>query len=136
GTPLINWLMYAAAGLLSGAADSCRQSIVLAEQSGHRTAIADVSTRQLVWEWPPDRSNLPPAHVQWFHNPSDAKVVYGGKYLLTCASGGGVALVRMADRQAVFYAYAGGNTHSIELLPDGNIVAASSTGNYLTLFSV
>lgn len=116
--------------------EDCKQCIVLSEQSQHRVAIADVATQQIIWEWQPARSNVKPEHVKWFNSPSDAKIVYDGKYVLTCASGGGVALVRIADRKTVFYAYAGGNTHSAELLPDGNIVAASSTGNYLTLFRV
>lgn len=131
---MINWLIYAAATLLP--ADSSAQRIILAEQSQHRIAIADVSTQQIVWEWKPALSNVKPEHVKWFNSPSEAKVVYGGKYVLTCASGGGVALVRIADKKTVFYAYAGGNTHSAELLPDGNIVTASSTDNYLMLFSV
>ncbi len=133
---IINWLISAAATLLPGPVDSCRQCVVLAEQSQHRIAIADIPSRQLIWEWKPALSNVKPEHVKWFSNPSDAKIVYDGKYVLTCASGGGVALVRIADKKTVFYAYAGGNTHSAELLPDGNIVAASSTGNYLTIFSV
>jgi len=131
---MINWLIYAAASLLP--ADTSAQRIILAEQSQHRIAIADVSTQQIVWEWKPALSNVKQEHVKWFNNPSEAKVVYGGKYVLTCASGGGVALVRIADKKTVFYAYAGGNTHSAELLPDGNIVTASSTDNYLMLFSV
>jgi len=131
---IINWLIYAAATLLP--ADTSAQRIILAEQSQHRIAIADVSTQQIVWEWKPALSNVKREHVKWFSNPSEAKVVYGGKYVLTCASGGGVALVRIADKKTVFYAYAGGNTHSAELLPDGNIVTASSTDNYLMLFSV
>lgn len=111
-------------------------SIVLAEQSEHRVAIADVNTKQITWDWKPATSNVKPEHVKWFSNISDAKVVYNGKYVLTVASGGGVALIRIADKKTVFYAYAGGNTHSAELLPDGNIVAASSTGNFLTVFKV
>jgi len=116
--------------------DKCKQCMVLAEQSQHRIAIADVKKQQIIWEWQPGQSNVKPEHVKWFSNPSDVKVVYDGKYILTCASGGGVALIRIADKKTVFYAYAGGNTHSIELLPDGNIVSASSTNNHLTLFKV
>lgn len=114
----------------------CKQCIVLAEQLFNRAAIADVNTKQIIWEWRPEQSNVKPAHLKWFTNTSDVKPVYNGQYLLLTASGGGVALVRIADKKTVFYAYAGGNTHSAELLPDGNIVSASSTGNYLTLFKV
>ncbi|NLR58613.1 hypothetical protein HGH93_10905 [Chitinophaga polysaccharea] len=113
---------------------SCRKCIVVAEQSQHRIVIVNVTTGAMIWEWKPELSNIQPAHVKWFSNPSDAKVVYNNQYILTNASGGGVALIRIADRKTVFYAYAGGNTHSVELLPDGNIVSASSTGNYLMLF--
>lgn len=109
-------------------------SIILSEQSAHRVAIADIHTKKITWEWKPAISNVKPEHAKWFSNISDAKVVYNGKYILTVASGGGVALIRIADKKTVFYAYAGGNTHSAELLPDGNIVAASSHGNCLTVF--
>lgn len=114
----------------------CKKCIVLAEQSQVRVAIADMPSKKIIWEWKPESSVKNPDHVKWFSNPSDAKVVYNGQYVLMSASGGGVALIRIADKKAVFYAYAGGNTHSAELLPDGNIVSASSTGNFLTLFTV
>lgn len=113
---------------------ACSKCIVLAEQSQHRIVIADVASGAVIWEWKPENSNVKPEHVKWFSNPSDAKAVYNNEYILTNASGGGVALIRIADKKTVFYAYAGGNTHSSELLPDGNIVTASSTGNYLMLF--
>lgn len=114
----------------------CKKCIVLAEQLHNRVAIADVASQQIFWEWKPEQSNIKTEHLAWFTNTSDVKPVYNGKYLLVTASGGGVALVRIADKKTVFYAYAGGNTHSAELLPDGNIVSASSTGNFMTVFKV
>lgn len=114
--------------------DHCVQCLMLAEQLMDRVAIADVKSNTIIWEWNPSKSNVRAEHVGWFKAMTEAKLVYNGKYLLVSASGGGVALVRIADKKTLFYAYAGGNTHSVELLPDGNIVSASSTGNFLTVF--
>lgn len=116
--------------------EDCEQCLILAEQSQTQVTIADVKGKNLIWSWKPEESNVKAEHLGWFSNISDAKLVYGGKYLIACASGGGVALIRVADRKTLFYAWAGGNTHSIEILPDGNLVSASSTGNYLTVFKV
>ncbi len=114
---------------------NCKQCIVLCEQSVHRIAILDLDKKAISWEWLPDKSAfIKTEHLDWFKNPSDAKPVYGGSAILMNASGGGVALIRIADKKVLFYAYAGGNTHSAELLPDGNIVSASSTGNFMTVF--
>ncbi|HVV06562.1 MAG TPA: DUF6528 family protein [Puia sp.] len=113
-----------------------QQRIVLAEQAEQRIAIADLSSHRIVWEWKPSVSNVDSLYWKWFSNPSDVKPVYGGSCLLMTASGGGVALIRIADKKTLFYAYPGGNPHSAELFPDGNLVVASSTGNYLTVYRV
>ena len=110
-------------------AGSVAGKLILADQSQNRVIIADVSTNTIAWEWKPS------TNTSWFVNMSDARPVCGNQYILATASAGGVALVRIADKKTVFTAYAGnGNTHSAELLPDGNIVAACSTGGYLILF--
>lgn len=137
-TFLLSSIFYAGATAQPHTAPSfanCKQCLVLCEQSVNRVAILDLPAKQIVWEWLPDQSPvIKPEHIAWFKNPSDAKVVYGGTAILTNASGGGVALIRIADKKVLFYAYAGGNPHSSELLPDGNIATASSTGNLLTVF--
>ena len=66
---------------------------------------------------------------------ADAKWVLGGTHLLAICSPY-IALIRIEDKTAVFYAKnGGGNPHSVELLPDGNIVSANSDGNSLKLFA-
>jgi hypothetical protein len=112
----------------------CKKCIIMADQSQNRVAIADINSNTIFWDWKPSSPAIKSDYIKWFDETSDAKLVYNGKYILTTASGGGVALIRIADKKVMFYAYAGGNTHSAELLPDGNIVTASSTGNYLTVF--
>ena len=114
--------------------DSSKRLIIMADQSANRVAIADVDSRSIVWEWVPTASNVRREDAKWFTNISDVKPVYDNKYVLTTASAGGVALIRIADKKTVFYAYGGnGNIHSAEVLPDGNIVIAASTGGYLML---
>lgn len=108
--------------------------IILAEQSVPQIAIVDTQTGETVWNWVPAEQIQKQEQVNWFNNPSDAKVVYSGEYVLMTASGGACALIRIRDKKTMFYAKAAHNPHSAEILPDGNIVCAASTGNSLTVF--
>ncbi|MBB5438187.1 hypothetical protein HDC92_001862 [Pedobacter sp. AK017] len=110
-------------------------NLIITDQSQNRIAKVDLKTQAIVWEWKA-ATGIPAKDVAWFSNISEGKLVYSGKYMLITASGGGVALVRISDKATVFYCYVGGNTHSAEILPDGNIVTASSTGKLLTLIHV
>ena len=118
------------------AIEDCKKCMILTDISQHRIVIANTESQSIIWQWDMKQSNIDKKYLKWFINYSDVKPVYDQKYLLISSSAGGVALIRIADKKAVFYAYAGGNTHSIELLPDGNIVSASSTDSYLTIFAV
>jgi hypothetical protein len=109
--------------------------LIITDQSQNRIARVDLKTQSIVWEWKA-ATGVPANHAAWFSNISEGKLVYNGKYMLITASGGGVALVRISDKVTVFYCFVGGNTHSAEILPDGNIVTASSTGKILTLINV
>jgi len=110
------------------------RSIVLAEQATKSIVIIDADTYQKVWSWDAAKSGVPTERQIWFSNPSEVKPVYNGKYILMTASGGAVALIRIADSKLMYYAQAGSNPHSAELLPDGNIVAVSSTDTKLRTF--
>lgn len=115
----------------------CLRCIVLTDQSVPSVDIVDIKRDdRIIWHWTAKKSNISFDKIKWFNAVDDAKPVYDLKYLLINASGGGVALIRIADKKAVFYAYAGKNPHSSELLPDGNIVTASSTDSRLIIFHV
>jgi hypothetical protein len=115
----------------------CIRCIVLTDQQAPAIDIVDAGRNgRMMWSWYPGQSGIAGTDVDWFSNPDDAKPVYGGRFLLVNASGGGVALIRVADKKVLFYTHVGKNPHSSALLPDGNIVTASSTDNRLVISHV
>jgi len=55
--------------------------------------------------------------------------------LALCSSGGYVAMITYPRGEVLsFVRNAGGNPHSVEVLPDGALVLAASTGNYVRIY--
>jgi len=96
---------------------------------------ADWSKEEAVlWQWSAAQSvDIKAKHKIWFSLLTECKRVLNGTNVITSASGGAIAMVRMVDKKVIFYAQPGGNTHSVEILPDGNLVSASSYG-FLKVF--
>ena len=118
-----------------------RNQILCSDQKTRDVFIMDANgdwskPEAILWHWnPKDDPNIPPERLRAFNNMSDSKCVSDGKQVLVVASGGGMALIDVATKQSVFTAYPGGNTHSAELLPDGTVITASSTGATLKVFT-
>lgn len=120
------------------AAAATPKEIIICDQKNARIIMVDVANgNAITWEWKATAfyAMIRSGAQGWFSNLSEAKLVYNGSYVLATASGGGVALISVSSKKAIWYDYAGGNTHSAELLPNGNIVTASTTGGYLMIFT-
>jgi hypothetical protein len=79
-----------------------------------------------VWRWKAaDSPEIPAEHHAKFRSTDECKPV--GDFILITSSSGGVALVRRADKRAVFFTTAK-NAHSACLLPGRRVAVCSSFG--------
>jgi hypothetical protein len=100
------------------------------------TATIQGGREEKLWRWTADDApGLPDDLRRRFMNLDECKPVAGGRILI-CASSGGCALVERATGRALWHAYVI-NAHSLELLPRGRVIAASSLGgDSLILFDL
>lgn len=106
--------------------------MLVTDQARHRIMIMQAPSGEIIQEW--NASDIPETHQKWFRNPSEVKFARSGKYLITCASGGGAAIIRIGDGKTLWYDSVGGNPHSLDIGPGNTVVVTSSTGNYNTVF--
>jgi hypothetical protein len=102
------------------------------------TAAARDKTEPL-WTWNAKQcEQIPEAMRASFATTDDCKPVDGGSRILISSSSGGCAVVERPSGNVIWYARVP-NAHSLELLPRGRIVVASSVhaeGNRLVLFDL
>ena len=121
--------------------EELRNHILCSNQKTRDVLVMDVNgdwskPESILWKWNPEGDpNIPPESLKRFNHIDETKVVNNGKQILVTSSHGGMALVDVATKQSVFTGYPGGSTHSADLLPDGTIITASSTGNFLMVFT-
>ena len=114
--------------------------IIVAEQLSNNIIMLDANKNWAdknaeIWRWQPEKANgMPVEYAKWFKFIDECKPIIDTSHIIVTASHGGVAVIRIKDKRVVFFAHAGKNPHSACLLPDGNVVAVSSTDNKLTLF--
>ncbi|MBK1788203.1 DUF6528 family protein [Prauserella cavernicola] len=120
-------------------------SIVLTEQASKRILVLPAdqdawTAREFSWSWAPGDDNGLGDLADAWTNPDEAKLSErdGRRYLLTTASGGFAAVVPYPQGTGAYWAAdvdGANNPHSIELLPDGNVAVAASTGGWLRVYT-
>jgi len=104
-------------------------------------AIFNLKTKTVEWSWTSETSEQLAEYKKFFTTLDEVKPVNGCEDLMVCSTSGGVAMIHIADGSIKFFALPMGQPHSIELLPDGNIVVATSVttdgnGNMLKVYKM
>ncbi|MER7705897.1 DUF6528 family protein [Kitasatospora sp. NPDC097605] len=95
----------------------------------------------VIWSWSADTAgdlgDLDPRRSWELPDEAKTRVRDGRRYLVTTASGGLAALVDTASGATVWAVDTGplANPHSAELLPDGNVAVAASSGGWIRLYA-
>jgi len=116
-----------------------RQFVAAEQMSGRVVVYCDYPNREPVarWHWSAkDDPNIRREDAGLFGVPDECKERDGGRTIIMNDSLGGAAGLDVATGVCKWYVNAGGNPHSVELLPDGRVAVASSTGATLKIFDV
>lgn len=94
--------------------------------------------KAVTWSWRPADSGIDSAG---WRLPTEAKLrnnaLWGGQWVAVCDSAGFMAVVSYPGKEVKWSLNAGvsSNVHGIELLPNGNVAAAASTGGWVRIYS-
>lgn len=130
---MILGVVFAAVAVAAGTGEDWR--IVAADQET-RSAVMfsgepDAATN-ILWRWSPaEDPNVRPGDAEAFAAIDEVKPRNGGREIVVNASAGGIASVDVAKGRVRWYARVYGNCagpHSTEVLPDGRVAVANSTG--------
>jgi hypothetical protein len=122
--------------------------IALTDQGSKKILILDPkvsdwnSNDAIKWSWYPNASNGFETPTPGWRLPSDVKLrnssFYGGQVMLVCDSDGFAAIVPYPAGNTKKWSInlnVGPNPHAVELLPDGNIAIAASTGGWVRIYT-
>ncbi|WP_459649827.1 DUF6528 family protein [Kitasatospora sp. Ki12] len=121
--------------------DQASRRVLVLQSAEGLTAYRGPDRLPVIWSWSADRApelaDLAPARSWTDPDEVKSRIRQGRRYLLTTATGGLAAVVETATGRARWAADLGpaANPHSIELLPDGNVAVAASTGGWVRLYA-
>ncbi|MFC5753699.1 DUF6528 family protein [Actinomadura rugatobispora] len=118
--------------------------VIGGDQGGHRIVVLDAAkktwtTASAKWKWTPTASNGFADVAHAWSLPSDVRVrkAKGKTYVLSADSKGFLGAVEYPSGKRLWATDAGApsNPHATELLPNGNVAAAASTGGWIRVYA-
>ena len=110
------------------------RKILVTDQKNRSLRIYDIDKKDWSrpdWSWTSDEPTFTAVDGVKYRYDNNAKT----DVLALCSSGGYVAVISYPTGDVISYIRdAGGNPHSVEILPDGFLVLAASHGNYVRIY--
>ncbi|MBO5221027.1 MAG: hypothetical protein J6C26_01800 [Clostridia bacterium] len=110
------------------------RKILITDQKNRALSIYDIDKEdwsEPEWTWTCDEPTFTNVDGVKYRYDNNAK----SDVLAFCSSGGYVAVITYPRGEVLSYVKnAGGNPHSVEILPDGALVVAASTGGYVRIY--
>lgn len=127
-------ITIAAAAAVAAVSAAVDWRFTAAEQASTNVVIASGAPGakpEYLWRWSPHGDPNAAKDARAFGCMDECKITDGGKTVLVCASEGGAAAIDIATRRARWYIKLAPKTagpHSLDMLPDGRVAVACSTG--------